>query len=591
MSLTQTRTSMPEVRPARITAHTLLEKKRQAQPITALTAYDYPTARLVDEAGIDVILVGDSLAMAVLGHEDTLSVTLDEILHHARAVSRAARTAFLIGDMPFGSYNVSLDESVRNALRFIKEAGMAAVKIEGGVHQAPLVERLTAAEIPVVGHIGLTPQAVHRMGGYRVQGKTVEAMDTLAADALALERAGAVALVLEGIPRELAERITRSLSIPTIGIGAGPDCDGQILVFHDLFNFSFTNTPKFVRRFGDATRLYREGIAQYRESVVARSFPSDAESYHLPGNSPAARTPGMRIATTIAEMRAACRELRHARGANSILGLVPTMGAIHEGHLSLVREARRSCDVVTASIFVNPLQFGPTEDFSRYPRTFEADCRLLETAGVDLLFAPGVGEMIPANATTAVEVAGISDRLDGSSRPGHFRGVATIVSKLFHIVQPDTAFFGQKDAAQVAVLRAMVRDLDMPVSLVACPTVRDADGLALSSRNRYLTEDQRQRALTLAQALQSVEALVADGEVHANALRAAMHATLTSTPGVRLDYAEVVDPNTLEPLETITGQALIAIAAWVGETRLIDNTTVTAPALSHVPTLEEAHHA
>nr|WP_128913005.1 pantoate--beta-alanine ligase [Granulicella sibirica] len=299
----------------------------------------------------------------------------------------------------------------------------------------------------------------------------------------------------------------------------------------------------------------------------------------------------MRIATTIAEMRAACRELRHARGANSILGLVPTMGAIHEGHLSLVREARRSCDVVTASIFVNPLQFGPTEDFSRYPRTFEADCRLLETAGVDLLFAPGVGEMIPANATTAVEVAGISDRLDGSSRPGHFRGVATIVSKLFHIVQPDTAFFGQKDAAQVAVLRAMVRDLDMPVSLVACPTVRDADGLALSSRNRYLTEDQRQRALTLAQALQSVEALVADGEVHANALRAAMHATLTSTPGVRLDYAEVVDPNTLEPLETITGQALIAIAAWVGETRLIDNTTVTAPALSHVPTLEEAHHA
>ena len=582
---------MPKVRPPRITAHTLLERKRKAQPITALTAYDYPTARLVDEAGIDVILVGDSLAMAVLGHDDTLSVTLDEILHHARAVSRAAHSAFLIGDMPFGSYNISLDESVRNALRFIKEAGMSAVKIEGGARQAALVERLTAAEIPVVGHIGLTPQAVHRMGGYRVQGKTAEAMDTLAADALALESAGAVALVLEGIPRELAERITRSLSIPTIGIGAGPDCDGQILVFHDLFNLSFANTPKFVRRFGDAAALYREGIAQYRESVLSHSFPSDAESYHLPGHAPVAKKSGMRIATTVAEMRAACRELRHARSANSTLALVPTMGAIHEGHLSLVREACRTCDVVTASIFVNPLQFGPSEDFSRYPRTFEADCKLLEAAGVDLLFAPGVEEMVPAHATTAVEVAGISNRLDGASRPGHFRGVATIVSKLFHIVQPDTAFFGQKDAAQVAVLRAMVRDLDMPVTLVACPTVRDADGLALSSRNRYLTDDQRQHALTLSQALQSVEALVADGEVHANALRAAMHATLTSTPGVRLDYAEVVDPDTLEPLDTITGQALIAIAAWVGETRLIDNTTVTAATLSHEPTLEAAQHA
>jgi 3-methyl-2-oxobutanoate hydroxymethyltransferase len=273
----------PELRNVRKTAQTLWKKKRDGQPITALTAYDYPTARLVDEQGIDIILVGDSLGMAVLGYENTLPVTMDEMLHHARAVSRAARTAFLVGDMPYGSYHVSIEESVRNAIRFVKEAGMAAVKIEGGASRAPLVERLTEVEVPVVGHIGLTPQAVHRMGGYRVQGLTPGEMDRLTSDAIALQRAGCVLLVLEGIPRELGARITRELDIPTIGIGAGPDCDGQILVFHDLFNLSFSSPAKFVRRFGDAASLFRQGIAEYSACVADGTFPNDAESYHLPG--------------------------------------------------------------------------------------------------------------------------------------------------------------------------------------------------------------------------------------------------------------------------------------------------------------------
>jgi 3-methyl-2-oxobutanoate hydroxymethyltransferase len=254
--------------------------KRQAKPITALTAYDYSTARMVDEAGIDMILVGDSLAMVVLGHENTLSITVDEMLHHVRAVRRGTRRALLVADMPFGSYHGSVEEGVRNAVRFIKEAGAEAVKIEGG--RTELVRALSDAEIPVVGHLGLTPQSVLRMGGYRVQARTTETVDRLRRDALALERAGAGAIVLEGIPREVAETITAELEIPTIGIGAGPGCDGQILVYHDMVNLTLAPPAKFVRQYTDAASVIRTALEQYREDVEQRSFPSDAESYHLP---------------------------------------------------------------------------------------------------------------------------------------------------------------------------------------------------------------------------------------------------------------------------------------------------------------------
>jgi 3-methyl-2-oxobutanoate hydroxymethyltransferase len=266
---------------AKVTLPHLQEKKRNGQPITALTAYDYATARLVDEAGIDIILVGDSLAMVVMGLDSTLAVTVDEMLHHTRAVRRAVRRAVLVADMPFGSYHSSVAEGVGNAIRFVKDGGAEAVKVEGGRNRLELVERLVDAEIPVIGHVGLTPQAVHRMGGYAVQGKTLRAIDELTRDSIALEHAGASAVVLEGIPREVAHRITAQLSIPTIGIGAGPDCDGQILVFHDLVNLSFSKPAKFVRHYGDATALFRGAIEGYRDDVAKRAFPSDAESYHL----------------------------------------------------------------------------------------------------------------------------------------------------------------------------------------------------------------------------------------------------------------------------------------------------------------------
>jgi pantoate--beta-alanine ligase len=279
----------------------------------------------------------------------------------------------------------------------------------------------------------------------------------------------------------------------------------------------------------------------------------------------------MQIVRSIAEMRAALRELR---AQNQTVGLVPTMGALHAGHISLVRAARAKCDVVVASIFVNPMQFGPNEDFSKYPRTFEEDCRLLEQEGVALLFAPTVGEMYPVGATTFVEIEGISDRLDGLSRPGHFRGVATVVAKLFHIVGPDRAFFGQKDAAQVAVLRRMVRDLNFPLQVVVCPTVREPDGLALSSRNRYLSPAERQMALTLRRTLAEIEERATQGVTRSSLLIEAGLAVLSRVPEVRLDYLKIVDPDTLEDVGEIRNGALVAIAAWVGSTRLIDNVLV-----------------
>ena len=273
----------------------------------------------------------------------------------------------------------------------------------------------------------------------------------------------------------------------------------------------------------------------------------------------------MRIETTIAGLRAVRRKF------SGTVGLVPTMGALHEGHLSLVRAAKASCDRVIATIFVNPTQFGPNEDLGKYPRTFEADCTLLEREGVDLLFAPGVAEMYPEGETTRVIVGPVADRLDGASRPGHFTGVSTVVAKLFHIASPDRAFFGQKDAAQVAVLRQMVRDLNFDLEIVVEPIVREPDGLAMSSRNRYLSPAERQQALALSRALAAVASAYAAGERQTPSLLRRAHAVLSVEKDIRVDYLALVDPQTLLPLEEAGPGTLLAVAAFVGSTRLIDN--------------------
>ena len=279
----------------------------------------------------------------------------------------------------------------------------------------------------------------------------------------------------------------------------------------------------------------------------------------------------MRISKTIAETRAAVRELR---AAGRTVGLVPTMGALHVGHVSLVRAARKECDAVVVSLFVNPTQFGPNEDFAKYPRTWDSDCALREREGVELVFAPGAEAMYPVGASTFVEVECVSDRLDGASRPGHFRGVATVVAKLFHIVAPDKAFFGQKDAAQVAVLRKVVRDLNFDLELVVCSTVREADGLALSSRNRYLSAEERGQALVLSRALRRVEERIAQGVLESAALIREAQEMLAAETGVRVDYLRIVDPSSLEDVAAVCGGALVAVAAVVGMTRLIDNVVI-----------------
>jgi pantoate--beta-alanine ligase len=276
----------------------------------------------------------------------------------------------------------------------------------------------------------------------------------------------------------------------------------------------------------------------------------------------------MRVVTSVGEMQRVCRELR---AKARVLGFVPTMGALHEGHLSLVRKARTECDVVVASIFVNPLQFGPGEDFARYPRTFEADCRSLEAEGVEVLFAPTAAEMYHEGSVTTVTVAGVGDRLDGASRPGHFTGVATVVAKLFHVVAPNKAYFGEKDAAQLAVLRQMVRDLNFDVELVGCAIMRDSDGLALSSRNKYLSAGEREQALALHRCLLRIQESIGRGERESATLVRSGLEVLGAEPEVRVDYLAIVDANTLLPVERADSGTLVAVAAYVGKTRLIDN--------------------
>jgi 3-methyl-2-oxobutanoate hydroxymethyltransferase len=280
----------PRAGNGKITVPDIVERKSRrfsdststTEKITCLTAYDYPTARILDDANVDILLVGDSLAMVVLGYDSTLPVTVDEMLHHVKAVRRGTHHALVVADMPYGSYHASIDDSIRCALRFIKEGGAEAVKVEGGERRIELISRLVEAEIPVMGHVGLTPQSVNALGGFKVQGRSADAAQQLLRDARAVEVAGAFSIVLESIPREIAARITEDIHIPTIGIGAGPDCDGQVLVINDALGLTTGHTPKFARRYVNLSEIIARAAAEYCDDVRNGRFPSDEESYHLP---------------------------------------------------------------------------------------------------------------------------------------------------------------------------------------------------------------------------------------------------------------------------------------------------------------------
>ncbi|MEW6747445.1 MAG: pantoate--beta-alanine ligase [Planctomycetota bacterium] len=282
----------------------------------------------------------------------------------------------------------------------------------------------------------------------------------------------------------------------------------------------------------------------------------------------------LRVIREIGEMRAV---LAAARAEGKSIGLVPTMGALHQGHLSLAARSVADNDTTVVSIFVNPLQFGPGEDFERYPRDLDGDCRLLAGAGVDWVFAVSAEAMYPEGFRTYVVQESLTERLCGRSRPGHFRGVTTVCTKLFNIVQPDRAYFGQKDYQQTVIIRHLLEDLNFAIQLVVLPTVREPDGLAMSSRNRYLTRDERRRATVLVQSLRLAQRLVTEGERRAAVVRKAMRSKIESCEGAAIDYVEIVDPETLEPLEEVTGPAVAAIAVWVGQVRLIDNEVLSVP--------------
>lgn len=280
----------------------------------------------------------------------------------------------------------------------------------------------------------------------------------------------------------------------------------------------------------------------------------------------------MQIVRTVGALR---QQIGRWRKAEARIGLVPTMGALHAGHLSLVERSRRECDFTVVSIFVNPTQFGPQEDFARYPRDLDADLRLLRPTGADLIFAPELGEVYGPRHATFVEMHGVAEPLEGRCRPGHFRGVATVVLKLFNMVAPDGAYFGQKDYQQSLVIRRLVADLDLPIVVCVCPTVREPDGLALSSRNAYLTAAERQEALVISRALRRAAEVVQSGERRADAVLTEMQTVLAESPGLRLEYLAIVDAETLEPVATIDQTVLAAVAAFVGRTRLIDNALLT----------------
>mmetsp|Transcript_15871 Transcript_15871/g.33726 ORF Transcript_15871/g.33726 Transcript_15871/m.33726 type:complete len:786 (-) Transcript_15871:898-3255(-) len=670
---------------ARIGLHKLRAKYERGEPLCMLTAYDYMSARLADKAGADMLLVGDSLGMVVLGQEDTTEVTVDQMVHHSAAAARGVSRAFLVGDLPFGSY-LTPAAAAHNGVRLVKEGRVDAVKLEGGLRVVEQVRALVDAGVAVMGHIGLTPQSYAQLGGYRVQGRTAEQAYSLLAEARALEKAGCFAIVLEMVPGPVAAMLTERLSVPTIGIGAGVATSGQVQVWHDVLGLYDKKAPKFAMRRANLEPMLLAALKEYCVAVGARTFPSDTHTFGmaaaelevltrrlgpitaagpngtlsttfstpvaskskysnsdntdrldsrdgpastdsmdstdsthstdstdrtrsidrtppsiLSGHSPSttsttvttvttanshAPSSGRRAAPRVVRTISEWRALRASLLTHASVGLVPTMGALHAGHLSLAALAKRDNGVVVASIFVNPTQFGPNEDFGRYPRTWQEDLEKLQAAGVDYVFAPETSEMYPrassssaASLSPYIDFDGIDSLAEARARPNHFRGVATVVAKLLNIVKPSSVYFGQKDAMQCVVVRRLVDDLNFDTKVVVGETVRESDGLAMSSRNAYLSPAERQIASTVHAALRSLAAAADSGETDAAKLRDAAAEVVRTQPALALEYVSVASDENGAELETLPAAkpgvsrrgAVASIAVKLGATRLIDN--------------------
>lgn len=645
----------------KFTLRNLAKNYRDNIPIVMMTAYDAPIAAIADRCGIDLLLVGDSIGNVKLGYDSTVTVNMAELLVASGAVCRGAKNAFIIGDLPFGSY-LTVEDALKNSSAMLK-VGCDAVKLEGGARMADVIAQLTKCGIPVMAHIGLTPQSHVQQGGYGTQGKSTAAAEQLIADAKAVEAAGAFSCVLEKVPSELADIITNTISIPTIGIGAGPKTSGQVLVSDDLLGLSASpamqngsiKCPSFVKQYATLSNVISNAFSAYAHDVRTGAFPARAHSSAMPGVELAVLRqqypegvphneggiPGMvgsgntkndtvdqsanmngdkgeqqtknlgamvvgGVAATLGGAKAAtrCAELdtdsdamlpvvhtitdirsfvRQQKEAENVVGFVPTMGKLHEGHLCLVEAAFKHCDVVVVSIFVNPSQFAAHEDFGSYPRDLEKDVAALKRAfplKKVCVFAPSAKDMYPDDArattlTTSVVPDGVRGQSEDAKRPSFFRGVATVCSMLFHIVSPDDVFFGQKDAMQCAVIRNMVRDLHFPVRVHVEPTVREANGLAMSSRNTYLNEQQKKQAANIYRVLSA-----------ATEQRAATAKEITNSvenglveSGFEVDYVSVAEPKCMTELteDTQVGAgAVLSVAVKMKddngmEVRLLDN--------------------
>lgn len=631
---------------------------RNGTPSVMMTCYDATMTGIANAAGIDMLLVGDSFGNVKLGYDSTVPVSMEDMLLASKAVVRGNTTSFIIGDLPFGSY-LTADDALRNASQLIK-AGCDSVKLEGGERVADMIKILNDRGIPVMAHIGLTPQSYVQQGGYGTQGASAAAAQQLMADAKAVQAAGAFAVVLEKVPTELAQLITEELSIPTIGIGAGKYTSGQVLVSDDLLGISGQKVPSFVKKYAYLHDPIRDAFVGYAHEVRTGQFPAPEHStamkekeltdlllnypdtnlaqsrsgetvvdnsalealqeeiaklpqqnYIVPNmfssvyngnlglrNSTALKDIGSRSLATSAtsaqtfedgasvgddgsDMRvfSTIKDLAAWRKDQGEVGFVPTMGKFHEGHLTLVDAAFEKCNAIVVSIFVNGAQFAAHEDFGAYPRHLRKDLDALRARYGDknvVVFAPSSEEMYPndprgLNLTTAVVPEGIKGTFEDSSRPTFFRGVATVCAMLFHIVQPNEVFFGQKDAAQCAVISSMIRDLHFPLTMNVVPIMRENNGLAMSSRNNYLAAATKVDCGKIYQSLQY-------GMQNAESAQAIKEAVRSKLEEFTVDYVSVADAGMHELSDSdkpSRGTVVSVVVTVKGEdgadVRLLDN--------------------
>lgn len=453
--------------------------KQSGKKIKFITCYDYSLAKIVDNTDIDCILVGDSLAMTVYGHSDTINVNVDTMALHTNAVAKAVTNKFIVADLPFMSYRGSLDLLVKNVLKLM-QAGANAVKLEGADGNEEYIKHLVNSGVPVIGHLGMTPQFVNILGGFKVQAKTKESAQILLDQAKRLENSGCSAIVLECVPSDVAEMVTNELAIPTIGIGAGNKTDGQVLVIQDMLGMNVDFTPKFVKKYMHAYTEIKQAVDKYCKEVDSSIFPSIEYSF---GHKKTAKK-DIKVCRTVTEIR----DYLSQKDKNLSVGFVPTMGNLHDGHASLIKESVKHNHLTVLSIFVNPTQFNNKDDLKNYPKTLDQDLELAHKLGADCVFLPteeniyheSLDFRMVCNSEFATKCEG--------TREGHFNGVLTVVLKLLNIVKPTNAYFGKKDYQQYRLIHEMVKAFFLDVNIVACETVRLKTGLALSSRNNRLSD-------------------------------------------------------------------------------------------------------